>query len=496
MSSTENRKLEAAKQRLLLQIETETLKYKLKQVKKLTTNARHFEAADMGPRSRKIRAPGGSGPNSIIRPAMKTLRERCRDMIRNNPYAESAMSVIVSGAIGTGITPAIKENKRLSRLWNDWAESTQCDAAGLSNLAALQTIAMQSWVETGEVLFRRVIRKNWRPGEIPYAIQLLEPDYLDDSQYFGSDYRMGIKTDEYGRPLAYRVFKAHPHDNEVYGLSGVSTESQEISADDMGLLYWRKRAGQLRGIPPLTPVLLRLRGLDENDDAESTRRKVAACFAAFVKNIEGERDKDREDDMLSDVTPGMVAYLKHGEEIEFAVPPTVGGYGEFMTFGYRAIAAGLGVPYEDLTGDYSNVNWSSGRLARIKYYGNLDVWQWQMIVPMFCQKIFSWFIDGAEMLGVPHKNTLVNWTVPRRPVADPNEYAKIRDEMRSGLKPVPEGIRENGYDPDDFIAQNKEFFAKLDAAGLVIDSDPRKVSSIGQTQPDLINGENAKHLNN
>jgi phage portal protein, lambda family len=491
MASDDTRKLEAVRQRLVLQIETETLKYKLKQAKRLNAGARHFEAADMGPRSRKIRAPGASGPNSVLRPAMRTLRERCRDMVRNNPYAESAMSVIVSGTIGTGITPAIKENKRLARLWTSWAESTQCDAAGLSNMAGLQTVAMQSWVETGEVLFRRVVRKDWKPGEIPYAIQLLEPDYLDDSQYFGSDYRMGIKTDEYGRPLAYRVFKAHPHDSEVYGLSGVTTESTEVSAADMGLLYWRKRAGQLRGIPPLTPVLLRLRGLDENDDAETMRRKVAACFAMFVQNIEGEREMEREDPMLSDVTPGMVAYLKHGEEIRFAVPPAAGGYNDYMTLGYRGIAAGLGLPYEDLTGDYSNVNWSSGRLARIKYYGNLDVWQWQMVIPMFCQKTFGWFLDGAEMLGVPHKSAMVNWTVPRRPVADPNEYAKIRDEVRSGMKSLPESIRENGYDPDDVLEQNKEYFAKLDAAGLIVDSDPRKVSSIGQTQPDLINHNNA-----
>lgn len=490
------KKLEEKKRQLRLQIETDLLEHKRKEIKRLLSKSRHFESADRGPRTQNWLTPGGSGPNNVLRPALKTLRERSRDMVRNNPYAESAMSVIVSGAVGTGIMPSIKENKRLASLWNNWAESTQCDAAGLSNMAGLQTIAMQAWVETGEVLFRRVVRKDWKPGEIPYAIQLLEPDYLDDTEYHGQDYRMGIKVDEYGAPQAYKIFKAHPYDNDAYGLSGLSTESVEVSASDMGMLYWRRRAGQLRGIPPLTPVLLRLRGLDENDDAESTRRRVAACFAAFIKNVEGKEMQEEEKYPIDDIHPGMVAYLNEGEDIAFATPPTVGDYGAFTTIGYRGVAAGLSVPYEDLTGDYSNVNWSSGRLARLKFYGSLDIWQWQMMIPSFCEKTFGWFCQGAEMLGVSRKNAIVNWTVPRRPVADPQEYAKIRDEVRAGFKSIPEAIRENGYDPDDVATQNKEYLDMLDRLGLIIDSDPRKVSSIGQTQPDLINGNDSSHQNN
>jgi capsid protein len=38
---------------------------------------------------------------------------------------------------------------------------------------------------------------------------------------------------------------------------------------------------------------------------------------------------------------------------------------------------------------------------------------------------------------------------------------------------LPEAIRQMGYDPDTVLEEQQEYFAKLDAAGVLVDSDVR-----------------------
>lgn len=475
-------RLQQKKERLRLEIETTILGIQAHQLKARTGKLRNYEGASRSDRMSKWRTPAGSGPNTVLRPALRMLRERSRDMVRNNPLGESAASVMVAGIVGTGIEATIS-NKRLAALWKQWAESTQCDAGGLSNFRGLQTLAARAWAENGEVLFRRVIRRDWKPGEIPFAIQLLEPDYIDDTfAGFGSGYQLGVKIDEYGAPLAYRLFGRHPYENDVLSPKNIANQSVDVPIAEIGHMFLRRRIGQIRGVPPLAPVIVRMRDLDEFEDAQLVRQKLAACFMAFVTDLDGNNPVD-DDELVDVLEPGLVQRLRQGEHVEFANPPGVTGYNEYTSNQKHTVSAGLGIPYEEYTGDYSSVSWSSGRLARMKFYGNLDVWQWEMFIPMFCEKVFGWFRDGAAMLGLPCKNIAAEWTAPRRPVADLNEYVRLRDEVRAGLKSIPEAIRENGYNPDDIIRENADFLAKADAAGLVLDSDPRRTAGQGQGQP-------------
>ena len=83
---------------------------------------------------------------------------------------------------------------------------------------------------------------------------------------------------------------------------------------------------------------------------------IAACFAAFVEDIDGAgasvSEQDDDDSELETLEPGHVAYLKPGQSVSFAQPPVSADDG-FSTRTLRRIAASLGVTYEDLTGDYS-----------------------------------------------------------------------------------------------------------------------------------------------
>lgn len=473
-------RLEERKRILQLEIETQALRLRKEFIDKECKRIRRFEAASKTKRTQGWTTPGSSGPISSLSPALSILRERSRDLIQNTGYGESAVTTIVSGMVGYGVTVSIN-NKRLAALWKTWAEdSEQCDARQRQRMGGLQAQVVRSWVESGEILFRKVIRKNWKPGEHPYAIQVIEPDLLDTTKENRAlRLRQGIEFDEYGAPVAYWLYPEHP----VEGMG--MKPSERIPASDVGHMFFEKRPGQIRGYPLFTPIIIKMHDLGDFEDAQLMRQKLAACFMAFVTNIEGESADVRKeaDELYEKLTPGIIQPLRIGESVEFANPPSVTGYKEYTGALLHGVAAGIGVTYEDLTGDFSMVNWSSGRLGRLKYYANLDTWQWLMLIPMFCDKVWRWFLEGAEFLGIPTKSATVKYTLPRRPVADLNEYRARRDEVRSGFKSIPEAIRENGYEEDAIIEENKRFLTKADAAGQVYDCDPRRISGFGQGQP-------------
>src|SRR5690606_31543159 len=100
------------------------------------------------------------------------------------------VQAIVNNTIGWGILP--KPKARPSRasgraraaleLWNEWAESTACDFDGRLNFYGLQRLALETIVESGEVLILRQPAANIDGLPIPMRLQVLEPDYLDTAR--------------------------------------------------------------------------------------------------------------------------------------------------------------------------------------------------------------------------------------------------------------------------------------------------------------------------
>jgi capsid protein len=66
--------------------------------------ARAYEGAKLGRRTEGWVA-AGSGANAEIGPALGRLRDRSRDLVRNNPYAAKAVTALVSNMVGTGLMP-------------------------------------------------------------------------------------------------------------------------------------------------------------------------------------------------------------------------------------------------------------------------------------------------------------------------------------------------------------------------------------------------------
>jgi lambda family phage portal protein len=443
--------------------------------------ARAYEAANLYNSSDWKTATRGSA-NSEIRGALGLTRDRSRDLTRNNPYANKAVNVIVSNTVGAGIVPKIKgrtksQEKALAREWKMWAESRQCDADGNFDFFGLQAAALRCIVESGEVLARKTIKN----GTV--ALQLLEPDYIDSSYNNASDMIQGIWVDDSGRPVGYQLFQNHPGDYKT-----VNVKSVRIPATDIIHPRRIERIGQLRGMPWAAPIANALKDFADYQYATLVRQKISACYTAFITddaNPALSADALRDQRQLeNNMEPGAVRYLSQGQDIKFASPPGVDQYDPFVKQTLRAIAAGYGISYESLTGDYSNVNFSSGRMGHLEMQRNIEMWRWQMLIPQFCQPAFEYFIKGCEMKGIPCDGVTVQWTAPAREMINPaQEISSLKDEVRNGFKTLPEAIRERGLDPDIVLEETAEFNQKMDDLGITFDSDARRVTAQGMTQP-------------
>ena len=457
---------------------------------------RHFEAAQGGRRTSGW-TKTSTDANSANKPALTTLRELARDLRRNNSWAKRGVQVIVNNTVGWGIMPTPDDaNRKRSAaaiaLWDAWAKSTKCDFDGRLNFYGLQRLAMEAIVEAGEVLIVRQAPLDASQA-IPLRLQILEPDYIDTHRGGATDEGNaivdGIEFDKRGQRVAYWLHTSHPGSNHQFTSR---FESVRVTADRVLHIYRVDRPGQVRGVSWLAAAMSRLKDVDDFEDAELQQQMVAACFGAFVENDGGAvSEEDEDDEKLEHLQPGHIAYLAPGEKISFATPPSPRD-GAFSERSLRKIAVGIGVTYEDLTSDYSKVNFSSARMARISHWGNVFEWQEHMLIPLLCNGVWGWAMELAgAMKGWPAAPT-AEWATPPMPILEPDKEAlAYARALRIGMITWPQMIRELGRDPVAQLAQIAEYNKAFDKAGVVFDCDPRLTNSSGQKQQLPAAGETA-----
>lgn len=467
---------------------------------------RHYEGASVGRRTQGWNRATGDA-NAVTGPALARLRDTARDLVRNNGYAESALTTICDHVVGWGIV-AKTTNRAAAAAWKAWAGSTDCDSDGRDNFYGLQHLVMRTVAESGECLVRRRMRRPEDGLAIPMQLQVLEPDYIDTLKMGSFDIKgamgqvvgqtrivHGIEYNLLGQRVAYWLFRDHP--GSMLGMG--SATSYRVPAESIAHIYRRDRAGQVRGATWFAPVLLKFKDFDEYEDATLMKQKIAACLAVITTDVDGSTaplgtvDDETASPQIDMLEPGTILNVPPGRAVDVVQPPTVREYPEYCATTLRAIATGLGVSYEDLTGDYSKVNFSSARMSRLRHWARVEGWRWRMLVPQFCERSWAWAMEALAVSGgIPagrpelaaalKKRVIVpaEWTAPPMPMVDPsNEGRAYMQNVRAGIMSLSEALRERGYDPDEVLAEMAKDNAKLDELGLVLDSDPRNTTQAG-----------------
>lgn len=416
-------------------------------------------------------------------PTLDLLRSRSRDLRRNNPYANSAVSIITGYVVGEGVVAQFNDDKILDKDWKEWAESIECDYDGMHDLAGLQKLISDAVVESGEVLVRTRIT----PGlNMPLQLQVLEIDFLnsdlfDTSAKNGNFIIQGIEFNSNGHRVGYHLYESHP--GSVNNIS-TARKSNFIPADQIYHILRVDRPGQVRGVPWASPVMIKLKDVDEFQDAQLMRQKIAACFTAFVQDIDSSTESNQAIEDLSDmIEPGIIEHLPAGKTIKFTSPPGVENYKEFISVELKSVATGYGITYEALTGDYSETNYSSARAGHIKMNKNIKVWRKSLIINAFLRKVEKDFKKIREISTGRKTESKATFIAPRTEMIDPSrEIPAMVEEVRAGFNSRSQAIASLGRDPDDINKSIIKDNADADLNNFAFDSDPRKLTVNGKMQ--------------
>ena len=436
---------------------------------------RSYEAASSGRRAKSFDKAQSTGPNIEVGTALHRLRDRSRWFVRNNGWATRALNVLTDNTVGEGIRPAPQgtrnQVKKAKQLWKQWAESTACDFNEKLTFYGLQQLAARTIYEAGEVL---IIRRRVKPtpsNPFPIRLQILEPDQIADvkDNIFYPDggwCRLGVEFDKDGRLKGYWIYEKHPTDGMAIFKSLVPIF---IAKEDCIHVYELLRPGQCRGVPQGIASFLKLSDFSDYEDAQLIRQKIASLFVAFIS---GEGDVS--EDLYERMEPGTIRHMEPGENVSFGDPPTAEGYDAYSKRILQGIAASYSITYEQLTMDYSNVNFTSGRMAKIDVSGRLKNLQYNMLVPQLCVNVWDWFMDATVMSGLTNTRiscSATDWTAPRVQLLDPTKETNAMVlQIQSGLKTLSETLREQGEDPDEHFEEIKTEREKLKEMGINLSS--------------------------
>ena len=427
-------------------------------------------AGNNGRRSRAWRV-GSYGPNTSIAYVLDELRRKSRDQVRKNPYAAFAVDRLVSNIVGTGITPkstAPDEGFRaaVTKLWLAWTD--QADAVGAHDFYGLQTLAVRGMIEGGETFTRLRTRRLSDGLAVPLQLQVMEGDQCPHLKTEAvNNIRSGIQYNAIGQRTGYWMFREHPGDGILGGVMPAFDQTL-VPAEEIAHLHRSMRTGQ--------------DDLDAYLDAELVRKKTAAMLVGFIKPAPSTNDhlgSGPPDDTGTaglSLEPGTMQVLLDGEDVTFSDPKDVGpNFDAFVRQALRGVAAAAGLLYEELSGDYGQLNDRTLRAALNSFRRAAESWQHQIVVYQFCRKVWIRWIDLALLSGalkLPSGMTReqayrVDWLPVRWPYVHPVQDVQAQqDEIQAGFASRSQKVGERGYDSTAIDAENASDNARADKLGL------------------------------
>lgn len=433
------------------------------------------DAAKNGRRLFHWGAPGTSGVTELH--GIAQARQRARDAYINNPIAKAIIDFLVSNLVGNGISPlpTFKNQslrKKVIQLFEAW--SLDADVAHGLDFYGLQTLITRTYLVCGECfILHRVV-----PTEsgVAYRVQVLEPEQVPfesrDLEH-GHKIIQGVEFDASGLRVAYWVL-LHP----------LSARTERVEARFISHVFNPTRPSQVRGAPALANVLVRLKQVDDFDDAVIERLRVANLFVGAISRPEpydeppdpnmasSEDDAFGEELPAIEMSPGAVVELGFGEKIDFSNPPDAGtNYTEFMRWQYRTICSALGVPYQIVMNDYVDANDRVMRVALNEFQRFLTQTTENILVQKLCRPVRRWFFDQAILAGLLPSNKVdiraTRWIPQRKPYLHPVQDAQGQKILHdAGMLPRSEWSLQLSRDVEDLDALYQSDHEREQALGL------------------------------
>lgn len=461
-----------------------------------------------GARKSRLTAAFGTGETSAdaeLDSSLINLRARSRELVRDAAFARRARQVVVNNVIGSGIgvqaqirstrdTLRKDVNDAVETAWWQWCAADSCHTGGQLHFHDLERAAMAQVFEAGEVLIRIHPRRFGR-ARVPLALELIEAERLA-SHYVqptglppGAEYRMGVEHDAFGRPAAYWLRERHPGDLK-WSAAG-SERLTRVPADQIYHLRVITRWPQTRGEPWLHAVVRKLHDVDGYSESEVVAARAAAAYMGIIETPDQESPlagaPQADGSRAFDLEPGLSVRLAPGEKFSSYSPNRPNAAMEaFMRHMLREIGVGADVPYESISGDYSQSNYSSSRLSLLE---SRDTWKHlqQWFIRSFREPLHRIWLQQAVLSGAlpqvnraeyaidPEKYEAVQFKPRGWSWVDPTkEVAAYKEAVMAGFTTVSDVIAAtgNGQDLEEVLDARERELQMMDDKGLKFDTSP------------------------
>ena len=425
-------------------------------------------------------SPVNDSPNTVIGASSANVRARVRQLVRDMPYFSRAVRIMTDYTVGDGIrfqsqvkgAAGKRDKARIQAIEDElsfWMDSA--DFAGKLHFYEIMALAKRQDLECGEFLIVKRTPKSMRGRRVPFALQIIEPDWLTslNTTPFNSANRIdqGVEYDaETGEVIAY-----HLADPWGWG------RATRIPAADVIHSHETLRPGQLRGISPFVPGVLMARDLDDIMTAELDCTKLATKYLAIIEtpdptgrqvaigaNVDASTGKK-----IEEIENAIIEYTRPGEKINFAKSERPGtNFAPFVRLVLTIFSITTGAPYELVSGDYQGLNFSTARITR-NDFANLLRPVASRHVRHFCMRAFVPWMTAAVASGRlqlpgyfanPVPWLACRWQPPGMEPVDPLREVKSNiDEMGVLLRSPQEIAQARGRDLEeiyDEIAEAKE----------------------------------------
>ena len=487
-----------------------------------------YIGADKSRRQTSQWATSDNDADGDILQDLPELRNRSRDLSRNNPLALGAINTKVTNILGAGLKlnaqidaeylglsdeEAEKLEGDFEREWRLYSESHECDLERTSTFNELSALAFRAVLESGDIFINMPYLI--RPGS-PYGlkIQLIESDRCCNENLTSDTDKLagGVERDEHGAVVRYHIADKHPGNHrDTDGLTWTKLDAFDDEGRRRVLHLFKKlRPGQSRGVPDLAPVIELLKQLGQFTEGELAATVISSYFTAFVKTEYGaglgpmlptsETGASSNDSDVK-LAPAAIVDLAPGEEVEFANPgrPNT-AFEAFVEAIIRQIGVALELPFELLVKHFT-ASYSAARAAMLeawKYFSERRQWlARELYQPVYedviTEAILSGrvkadkFVKGDELVKKAYFGA--EWIGPPRGQIDPmkeNQADKL--EQDEGWTTLASNTAKRGNDWKAVTRQRlKEVKARKEIMELMAPPAPDNQNGDENKQPDKEN---------
>lgn len=474
-------------------------------------------------------------PDNEINIYRDRIVSRVRDLARNDGWASGSISRVLDNAIGANFRPILKPDYRMLALmtgnqsfdatwadeygkvveahWRSWANDPgrYCDVERKQSVSQMLRLGFRHKLLDGDALALlqyRPDRLGRGRGRYATTIQIVDPDRLSNPQqnFDMPHIRGGVEIDADGAPVAYHIREAHIGDwwsaAKTMTWQRIPRETQ-LGRPHVVHDYDFERGAQHRGNGILTPVVQRLKMLVKYDQSELEAAILNAIFGAYITSpydpqmVEAALGETYDESSMGAYQDGRIEYhqdrrislqngarlpqLYPGEKIETVTATRPhSNFDVFESAALRNIAAATGLSTQQVTQDWSDVNYSSARSAMLEAWKTLTRRRDDFSVG-FAQPILSAFIEkihDTEDLPLPAGAThflddraaycRARWMGPGRGWVDPvSEKKGAILGMDAGLSTLEMEAAENaGEDWEEMLDQRAREIAAFEERGL------------------------------